>query len=143
MAQSNSNTNLAVRSYGNDQDDLLDRLRKEAFAVAYVHTGTLRHALKAGYFAMHDMILGAKLLRDPYVREKIQEERAFLEASYYVNKSSIHAQLCSDRELAYADGNASAAVAATLAQAKTAGLLVEEKDNRPRNITIRVDPALC
>lgn len=105
-----------------DPEYSLQKERKRCFAVAYAHGVPLSQALRAGGYELN-IVLGASLLREPDVQEVIHEERAFLKTLQgKVDRNSLVAETEQARDLAAADVNPAAMVAATKLKAQLLGL---------------------
>lgn len=135
--------NAVVHQFPPDPEENLERSRKRAFAKAFAHTGTLSAALRAGLYDGRNLLKGVELLRDPCVMDLVKAERNFMAENYPFTKEVALSQLAMDREFAYSNDNPGAAAAATVSQARVAGLLQEDKDaGRNKTFVLRIDPAL-
>lgn len=106
--------------------------RKTAFARSYVETRTWVEAYKAAYtwqnMSSESIRLAAhKLSRDPYVIKKIAELTQRLEDECVISLKKITQFLLEDRQLAHKEGQAAAAVQASMHLAKIYGYYVDKR----------------
>lgn len=80
-------------------------------------------------------------MKDQRVIDIIESDRHWLREKLQQSKEALAVQLDHDREFAYAEGNPSAAVAATLGKARIFGFMDVGAANRaPSKITIEWGP---
>jgi hypothetical protein len=106
--------------------------RKTAFARTYVETRSWNEAYKAAYtwqnMSVDSIKLAAhKLSRDPYVLKKIAELTQRLEDECVISLKKITQFLLEDRQLAHQEGQAAAAVQASMHLAKIYGYYVDKR----------------
>lgn len=119
-----------VRAIGDD-------FRLEAFAHAIAFGVPMSHALTQSGYERPSSSLGFLLLKDPRVAEIIEADRAWLREKMAQSKEALAAQLDHDREFAYAEGNPSAAVSASIGKARVLGFMdVGSAGKAPARITI-------
>lgn len=99
-----------------------DRHQREAFAHAVAFGVPIPHALRQSGYVDTTPALGYYLLRDEAVTAIIDEDRAWMREKMKLSQEQIIAQLDNDRAFAYTCGMPAAAVAATMAKAKVAGM---------------------
>lgn len=109
----------------------------EAFAHALAFGVPMSAALLQAGYEKPTTSLGFLLLKDARVAAIIEADRAWLREKLAASREAIAAQLDHDREFAYAEGNPSAAVAASLGKARIYGFMDVGSSNRaPSKITI-------
>ena len=107
-------------------------VRKEALARAYVESRSWVDAYKAAYLS-DNMSLPAikeaarKLRDDPFVKKKIAELTQRLEDECVISLKKITQFLLEDRQLAHKEGQAAAAVQASMHLAKIYGYYVDKR----------------
>jgi len=106
--------------------------QKEAFAVAFFETRNTKKAYIRAYQAenMGDMSIRSaarKTLLDPWVQKRIKELDADLAEETKLSLAHVIRMLQDDRELAYREGHAAAAVQASMHIAKMSGYYWERK----------------
>jgi phage terminase small subunit len=111
----------------------LTNIRRERFVRHYIKTGIASQAYKAaGYVANTRGALDSSaynLLRMPEVKSRIAEVRRQMTYRTRITLESLLAELAQDRELARRVDQPSAAIQATVVQAKLVGLMVDRKEN--------------
>lgn len=112
--------------------------RHEAFARHYVQHGIARHAyIAAGYQSRCDDIGGStpadacasRLLRHAKVKPRIERLQQAMAKLADITADTIATELEEARQLALKEGQSAAAVSATTAKAKLAGLMIERREN--------------
>jgi phage terminase small subunit len=110
----------------------LDNIRRERFCREYIRTGVASRAYKAsGYKASNRNTLdvcASQLLRKPKVASRISELRCQMTYKTKISLESLLFELEKDRELARRVDQPSAAIQATVMQAKLVGLMVDRKE---------------
>lgn len=113
----------------------------EAFAHAIAFGVPMTVALSRAGYEKPSSSLGLLLLKDPRTMAIIEADRAWLREKLAASREQIAAQLDHDREFAYAEGNPSAAVSASLGKAKIYGFMdVGSSNKAPSKITIEWGP---
>lgn len=113
--------------------------KQELFCQAMATGVTLREAqLAAGYAA--DPAIGSRMRDNPRIAARIKELQDEGAAKVGVTQETIAAELEEARQLAIREGQASAAVAASMGKAKLFGLLIDKsevtgKDGGPIEVT--------
>lgn len=111
----------------------LANIRRERFAREYIKTGIASRAYQAaGYKASTRNALdvsASQLLRSPKVASRIAELRRQMSYKTSITLASLLDELAADRELARRVDQPSAAIQATVMQAKLVGLMVERKES--------------
>jgi|SRR5882724_1017367 len=111
----------------------LANIRRERFCRHYIKTGIAARAYKAsGYKASTRNALdvsASQLLRNPTVKSRIAELRRQMSYKTSITLQSLLEELAADRELARRVDQPSAAIQATVVQAKLVGLMVERKES--------------
>jgi phage terminase small subunit len=111
----------------------LTNIRRERFVRHYIKTGIASQAYKAaGYVANTRGALDSSaynLLRIPEVKSRIAEVRRQMTYRTRITLESLLAELAQDRELARRVDQPSAAIQATVVQAKLVGLMVDRKES--------------
>ena len=106
--------------------------RKEALARAYVETRNWAEAYKAAY-TWENMsptsikMAYLKLKKDPFVQQKIAELTKRLEDDCVISLAKVTRFLLEDRQLAHKEGQAAAAVQASMHLAKIYGYYVDRR----------------
>lgn len=109
----------------------------EAFAHAIAFGVPMSLALRQSGYEKPSSSLGFLLLKDPRVIAIIEADRAWLRDKMTQSKEALAAQLDHDREFAYAEGNPSAAVSASIGKARVLGFMdVGSANKAPSKITI-------
>lgn len=109
----------------------------EAFAHAIAFGVPMRLALTQAGYEKPSSSLGFLLLKDPRVVDIIEADRVWLREKLAASKESLAMQLDQDREFAYAEGNPSAAVSASIGKARVLGFMdVGSSNKAPSKITI-------
>ncbi len=103
--------------------------KQQRFAEEYVidHNAT-QAAIRAGYSPKTAYSQGQRLLKNVEVAEAVRAKEVRLSRKIEVTVASLTAELEEARALAMANGQASAAVQATMGKAKLHGLLVDRSE---------------
>ena len=115
--------------------------QQEKFCLAYIELGDATEAyLKASpHVKRHTAkVEGSKYLRNPNIANRLAELRESIVEETKITVASLIEELETDRKLARASGNLSAAVKATESIAKLAGLWVDKSETTH---TMRPDEA--
>jgi phage terminase small subunit len=111
----------------------LSNLRHERFCRAFIKTNVAARAyLKAGYEPSKPRVMysaAARLLTHVDVKRRIQELKKQMAARNRITVDGLLEELAIDRDLARRLDQPSAAITATMAQARLTGLLVERKES--------------
>jgi len=111
----------------------LDNIRRERFCREYIKSGVASRSYKAaGYKASTRHSLDASawaMLRFPDVASRIAELRRQMTYKTKISLESLLLELAADRELARRVDQPSAAIQATVMQAKLVGLMVDRKES--------------
>jgi phage terminase small subunit len=112
--------------------------KQEAFALAYVETGNASEAYRRAYDAQNMQpesiwVEACRTLGDPNVGLRVSELQAAAAERTLVTIETITKELMEDREFARLNGQAAAAISATMGKAKVNGLITDkvagDKDN--------------
>lgn len=106
--------------------------KQEAFAQAYVETGSASEAYRRAYNVgaktkpevVH--VKASELLKNGKVAVRVAELQAAAQERHEITVDDLIAELEEARDIAKAEGQAAAAVSATLGKAKLLGLLVDK-----------------
>jgi phage terminase small subunit len=114
------------------RDGLLPKLSKKqaGFVREYMIDRNAAAAYKRAGYAGDPKQGGPELLRRPAVRLAVDEETARHARRCEVSLDTVTLDLREDRALAHSEGQASAAVAATVALAKLHGLMVDRSESK-------------
>ncbi|MBH1851922.1 terminase small subunit [Stenotrophomonas maltophilia] len=101
--------------------------KQQRFVQEYLqdHNGT-QAAIRTGYSAKTAKQQGSRLLADPRIQAAVRAGQKKVAKKAEVTVDSLMAELEQARKLALKEGQASAAVTATMGKGKLAGLLVEK-----------------
>ena len=110
------------RVEAHDVEALEDRHRREQFAHAVAFGVPIPQALNHAGYTVTTPSLGYSLIRDPFVTDIIDADRAWMREKLKISQEQIIAQLDHDRAFAYACENPAAAVSATMNKAKVVGI---------------------
>jgi phage terminase small subunit len=111
----------------------LTNIRRERFVRHYLKTGIASQAYKAAGYKVSTRnsmdVCASQLLRKPKVASRIGELRRQMTYRTRITLESLLQELAQDRELARREKQASAAIQATVVQAKLVGLMVDRKES--------------
>ena len=102
--------------------------KQERFCQEYViDLNATRAAIRAGYSRKTARFIAAENLSKPNIKQAIAELQREFRERLEVTRESVTQQLREDRDLAYKQGQAAAAVQATVSLAKLHGLMVDKR----------------
>lgn len=108
-------------------------IKQETFAQKYIETGVASEAYRIAYDTENMMAKtvweeASRLLADPKVSARVKELKALHQERHEITVDSITQELIEDRQFAREQGQAAAAISATVHKAKLHGLMVDKQE---------------